>query len=59
MEPIWLVALGLIVLGVSAMLRLYRMANDPVTRLRDSEGREIDPAELEDDEPRAMRKPPE
>jgi hypothetical protein len=58
-EPIWLGFLGLVVLGIAAMLGLYRMASDPVTRVRDPEGREIDPAELEDDEPREMRKPPE
>jgi hypothetical protein len=54
------VAVGLLgALGIAASWRLYLMANDPVTRLRDCEGRAIDPADLEDDEPREMRRPPE
>ena len=55
MDPIWLGILVLAVLGIAAMLRLFLMASDPVTRLRDSEGREIDPAQLEGDEPPQMR----
>jgi hypothetical protein len=58
LDPIWLAVLGIAVLGIAAIWRLYRMATDPVTRLRDSEGREIDPAELEGDEPQEWRRPP-
>lgn len=56
-DPVWLAVLGIGVMGIAAIWRLYRTATDPVTRLRDSEGREIDPAELEDDEPREWRGP--
>lgn len=43
------------VIAIVAILRLYRLAMDPQTRLRDTEGREIDPSELEDDDPDADR----
>ncbi|HLQ04951.1 MAG TPA: hypothetical protein VK197_04775 [Verrucomicrobiae bacterium] len=58
-DPVWLAVVGIGVLGIAAIWRLYRMATEPVTRLRDSEGREIDPAELEDDEPPEWRSPPQ
>jgi hypothetical protein len=58
-DPVWLGVVGVGVLGIAGIWRLYRMASDPVTRLRHSEGREIDPAELEDDEPREWRSPPQ
>jgi len=54
-DPVWLGLMFVAALGISAMFALYRMANDPVTRVRDGDGREIDPTELEDDEPREMR----
>lgn len=41
--------------AVSGIFALYRMATDPRTRLREPDGKEIDPAELEEDEPREMR----
>jgi hypothetical protein len=57
-DPVWLGVVGVGVLGSAGIRRLYRIASDPVTRLRDSEGREIEPAELEGDEPREWRGPP-
>ncbi len=55
MDPAWLGLLFVAGVGIAAMFALYRMANDPVTRVRDGEGREIDAAELEEDEPPQMR----
>jgi hypothetical protein len=54
-DPIWLGLMLIGAIGIAAMLVLYRMANDPVTRVRDGQGREIDADELEDDEPRGLR----
>ena len=51
----WLVVLAIGMFGVALIWRLYRMATDPKTRLRDAEGRAIEPGELGDDEPPELR----
>lgn len=51
----WLVLLLVAWLGVALIWRLYRMAMDPVTRVRDTQGREIRADELGSDEPEELR----
>jgi hypothetical protein len=58
MTPLDGLALLVLILAVAGVLAVIRLQADAGAQVRDSEGHEIDPAELEGDEPEELKQLP-